>query len=338
MAKRITAFLFLACFALALGQGSDCNLRQSERRARESKLPQEDIASFWGDGYSLIYLDRFTGHVYTEYTTCNITVPDLPVPGLGYQSAMAFNPKIGELLACVSDNLDESPTCFLWNGNLAGSWTSIPKYPGTIDYPYLTNTEIIRDGKNGAAWWLQRAEDSYLYQDGVWQKGLPGPLDGDFPEGGCLVQFQDRNFLWTGGMDNSGAILDKAWVYSRSNKTWTETNKMQHKFYGHSCTLVDDNGVKVMVAGSPRAEDGGMDGNIVSEIYNPETMEWTAGPGADRKDFVELFTLDEKTIMVQAMTRVAYEFKETGWVAIGRFPDFDIQCEDAVVVPSDFLC
>ena len=139
-------------------------------------------------------------------------------------------------MACVGY---EQPSCYAWDGGVSSSWTHLPNHPGYMYSANWTNSVTIQDDEEGELWWLQSTGDgdNYLYQAGVWQVGPPGPLNGNYPDYGCLINFQDhQHFLYTGRYYKE--YQDRAWIYSVPEQNWTEISPMPYILLDHSCALL----------------------------------------------------------------------------------------------------
>lgn len=93
----------------------------------------------------------------------------------------------------------------------------------------------------------------------------------------------DGRVLIAGGMVENGVFLNSAELYDPAKGTFTSTGNMQSRRVGHSATLLPNG--KVLITGglAGRMAEGGPGIVATSEIYDPATGRFTAGPEMNEK-------------------------------------------------------
>jgi galactose oxidase-like protein/Kelch motif protein len=88
----------------------------------------------------------------------------------------------------------------------------------------------------------------------------------------------DGRVLITGGMVENGVFLNSAELFDPSKGTFVSTASMQSHRVGHSATLLPNG--KVLIAGglAGRKSEGGPGIVATTEIYDPATGRFSAGP------------------------------------------------------------
>src|SRR5712692_2824529 len=110
----------------------------------------------------------------------------------------------------------------------------------------------------------------------------------------------DGRVLVAGGMVENGVFLNSAEVYDPRKGTFAATGSMQSRRVGHSATLLPDG--RVLIAGglAGRIFEGGPGIVATTEIYDPGTGRFTAGPAmsAPREGHPAVLLPNQKVLVV----------------------------------------
>ena len=193
-----------------------------------------------------------------------------PYPGPSqYPASAAYLEELGAVVACGGNRLEDSTSCWMFDGS---TWTSLPdsnQQHCLVDTPSL----MVDQG-----WWVtgQRQTGDHYCSDDEWTSEIytgedwvpgPGPPNDTYSTYACLVNINETHTIHTGGRPT----YSEAWLYDWTTDTWTQTGSLNAGRNRHGCVTLEDQ--RVLAVG------GYNSGEVYAvELYDPVKGSWSPQP------------------------------------------------------------
>ena len=243
------------------------------------------------------------GVLTTQPTKVAYPIPNVPgFAGLTlYFHAFSF-PGTKYLVSDVSNPVRQvlgNPNKWLARGKVL----SVPRGFSTLSQLKNGNHLIAAGGDADLATFTFKAVNSTEIYDRDRQRYTPGPNLTTARVGHQAARLTNGDVLMIGGVDNSGNVLRTCERYLAASNTIVPTGSMASPRFGHTATLLANGNVLVTGGTSTTADTTVMLNGMKksTEIYNPTTHTWSAGPTLRRHRMLHAaIRLPDNRVLVSA--------------------------------------